>query len=265
MTSPFCDPYSLESLNSLLIALRLEQSRVSVDKRHVYRVDGKHMPNVTTVIKVMDAPQLDAWKVRVQVEGTAKAAHANPPVFGEDEDAYTQRLVALAAEQYEHERLSEQAADTGKQVHALIEAAVREMLGEPAAPLEPEPTDEARFIFAGWREWAAAVGFRPLLAEARVIHRAENYCGTLDLLALVEDRPAVVDWKTSKAIYPEMRLQSAAYRMALRSVGWPELDGYVVRLPKDGGDIHMEALGDPTDDWEAFRACLQLYRWRKAA
>lgn len=254
-----------DPLEALLVELRADQPRVTMDKRHIYRVDGKHMPNVTTVIRVMDAPQLDAWKVRVQVEGTAKAAHANPPVFGEDEAAYMQRLVVLAAEQYEHERLSQEAADVGKQVHALIESAVREMLGEPVITPEIEPGDESLFIFAGWREWAARVGFRPLMAEARVLHREERYCGTLDLLALINDRPAVVDWKTAKAVYPEMRLQSAAYRMALRSCGWPELDGYVVRLPKDGGDIHTEPLGDPTDDWEAFKACLQLYRWRKAA
>jgi hypothetical protein len=253
------------TVEKLVADLRADQSRITLGKNHRYKVDGKHMPNVTTIIRVMDAPQLDAWKVRVQVEGTAKAAHANPPVFGEEREKYVERLVVLGAKEYEHERLSQEAADTGKQVHALIEWAVKDMLGEPIP--RPEVPDEALFIFAGWRGWASRVGFKPLMAEVRLANRAEGYCGTADLLALVKGQLSVVDWKVkgTDTIYPEVRLQSAAYRMALRSCGWPELDGYVVRLPKDGGDIHMENLGDPVQDWEAFLACLRIYRWRKVA
>jgi hypothetical protein len=251
------------TVEKLVSDLRADQTRITLSKNHRYRLDGKWMPNVTTIIRVMDAPRLDEWKVEVQVEGTAKAAHANPPVFGEDLDSYVKRLVVLGAQRYEHERLSREAADIGKHVHKLIEWEVRRMLGEQTA--RPEVQDEALFVFAGWREWAARVGFKPLMAEVRLANRTDGYCGTADLLALIDGQLSVIDWKTSAAIYPEMRLQSAAYRMALRSYGWPELDGYVVRLPKDGGDIHMENLGDPAQDWEAFRACLQLYRWRKVA
>lgn len=248
---------------SLLVALQELQGQITLDKRHCYRKDGKLVPGVTTIIKVMDAPALDAWKVRVQVEGTARAAHDNPPVFGEDKEEYVSRLVEISKEQFEHERIANQAADIGTQVHALIEHAVKTQLGQPVEP--PVVTDEALFIFAGWREWAEKVGLKPLMAEGRVWHPM-GYCGTFDLLALVGARPAICDWKPTPRIYPERRLQLSAYCEALIEMGWPELDRYVVSLPRDGGEIEAVSLdggsgfGDP---FGAFGACLNLYQWQR--
>jgi hypothetical protein len=258
---------------ALLTALEALQGEITIDGRHCYRRAEQIVPGVTSVIKVMDAPALDAWKVRVQVEGTARAAWRNPPPefdrrsYSEEEllsaeVLYTESLVALAKTEFEHERLANEAADVGKQVHALIEHAIREQLGQVC--LAPEATDEALFVFAGWREWAKRVKLEPLMAEGRIHHPSLNYCGTFDLLAKVEGRPGVLDWKPQARIYPERRLQSAAYREALRAMGWPNLDGYIVSLPRDGGEIEMVRLetgAQLTDTFRAFVCCLDLYRW----
>jgi hypothetical protein len=264
----------------LLESLRALQGEIRLDARHCYWKGKARVPGVTTVIKVMDAPALDAWKVRVQVEGTARAAFRNPPppaaldhYLGEawteaerlsSEIDYIERLTAIAKEEFEHERLANEAADVGKQVHALIEHAVRTQLGESVEA--PTVTDEALFIFAGWADWAKRVGLKPIMAEGRVFHAAANYCGTFDLLAEVDGRPAILDWKSSPKIYPERRMQSAAYRAALLNMGFHEpLDGYIVTLPRDGGEIEMGRLEDCGPDmlgaWQAFESCLSLYRW----
>lgn len=242
------------------------QGRITLDKRHCYRLDGKYVPGVTTIIKAMDAPMLDAWKVKIQVEGTARAAHANPPMFGEPEEQYVARLVSLSRDLYEHERIASQAADLGSQVHALIEHAVKSQLGIPMDP--PEATDEALFIFAGWREWAERVNLEPLMAEGRVYNSVVGYCGTFDLLARVDGSPAILDWKPQARVYPERRLQSAAYRAALTdSLGFPPLAGYIVAMPKDGGEIEAVPMDDGEglhDAYVAFQACCELYRWQRA-
>jgi hypothetical protein len=257
---------------SLLESLRALQDEISIDKRHCYRRNKQIVPGVTTVIRVMDAPALDAWKVRVQVEGTARAAwNYPPPTWAHDgsvdegtklaaEAEYIDELARLAKEEFEHERLANEAADVGKQVHALIEHAVRTQLGESVEA--PTVTDEALFIFAGWADWAKRVGLKPIMAEGRVYHAGQDFCGTFDLLADVNGRPAILDWKSSPKVYPERRMQSAAYRHALTYSGWPALDGYIVTLPRDGGEIEMAKLG-PADDgaFEAFMSCLHLYRW----
>lgn len=249
-----------DSLGALLLALDDLQALITIDKRHCYRMNKATVPGVTTVIKAMDAPALDAWKVRVQVEGTARAAHNNPPAFGEPEEAYIARLVAIAKEEFEHERIATQAADIGGQVHALIEHAIKTDLGQKLPA--PEATDEALFTFAGWRDWAKAVGLKPLMAEGRIHHAAMGYCGTFDLLAMVEGHAGIIDWKPQARVYPERRLQSAAYREALHAMGWPALNGYIVAMPRDGGEIEMVPLEkDISETFGAFKACLSLYRW----
>lgn len=253
--------------DKLLADLHAMQGEIRLDGNHCYWHAKKRAPGVTTVIKVMDAPQLDAWKVRVQVEGTARAAYHNPPLYdelNEAESAYIGRLAAIAKEEFEHERIANAAADIGTQVHALIEHAIKEQLGQPCEA--PEATDEALFIFAGWREWAQKVRLEPLMAEGRIHHPTLGYCGTFDLLALVDGRPGILDWKPQARVYPERRLQSAAYREALHAMGWPNLDGYIVSMPRDGGEIELVRLetGEAlVDTFAAFRNCLSLYRWKK--
>lgn len=247
----------------LLAALRDEQALIRLDGNHVYWREKKRKAGVTGAIKVKDAPALDQWKVRVQVEGTARAAFHNRPAFGESEQDYIARMKALAAEQLEADRLADEAAKIGVDVHGLIEYEVRRRLGLPAE--RPSVCEEAAFRFAGWKEWAASVNLVPLAAEAKVHHREHDYCGTADLLAFVDGRATVIDWKPTPKVYEERRLQLAAYAEALRSMGWPALDRAVVCIPRDGGDISMLPV-DPSPEareetFKAFLSCLSLYRW----
>lgn len=250
---------------ALVADLEALQTRVTLGGNHQYRANGKHSPGVTTVIKTMDAPKLDDWKVRVQTEGTARAAFANPPLENEPLEGYVARLKKLGEAEKEHERLADAAAIVGTDVHALIEHAIKGMLGRTVA--RPVVCEEALYRFAGWKEWAADVGLKPLATESRLYHAEHDYCGTLDLLALIKGRPVVIDWKPSAELYPERRLQSAAYRKALVHAGWPEMDGAVVCVPRDGGDIRMIPTDPPGPEldatFDAFLALLQVYRWQR--
>lgn len=253
----------MNEYTELLAQLAKEQERTSMDARHVYRREKAHKPGVTTVAKILDSPNLDDWKVRVQVEGTARVAHANPPLFGEPCDVYTARLVALGKAQYEHQRIADEAADLGKQVHKLVEHAIRAMLGQPTEP--PAVTEQAHFVFAGWTGWAKGEGFVPLACESRVYNSAADYCGTFDCLAILRGKLGVVDWKPTDVLYPNRRMQLSAYVEALRAMGWPELERYIVSLPRDGGAISLAPVdSDHVGDFQAFLSCLSLYRWQRS-
>lgn len=255
----------MADFTALLADLARYQDRVRLGANHRYTADGKYRPGVTTVLRTLDAPLLDAWKVRTQVSGTARAAFANPPMENEPLEAYEARLVKLAAVQYEHERLSDAAAIVGKDVHLLVEHAVKSMLGREL----PRPTvcEEALFRFSGWKEWANDVGLKPLAAEARLFNDRDDYCGTADLLALAEGQPVTLDTKPTPDLWDERRLQLCAYRKALVSMGWPEMRGAIVCIPRDGGNIRMVYAEDPGPaldaTYEAFRALLLVYRWQK--
>jgi hypothetical protein len=244
-----------------LAELLAEQARVRLTANHRYYVDGKPMPAVTTITKMLDAPQLDAWKVKTQVLGTANAAFNNPPLENEPQEQYAARLARIAADQYEHERIADEAAVEGSEVHGLIEWRMRTQLGEEVS--RPAVSEAAAFREAGWSEWAKAVGLKPLAVEARVISRSLRYCGTIDLLAEVNGVPSLLDWKRSKAVYESHHLQSIAYRMALEEMGFDPMPGYVLLMPP-GGDPELAPCRDDDATRAAFRACVDLYNWTRS-
>jgi hypothetical protein len=251
------------SLVAPMAALAEEQRRTILGGNHRYTRDGKYKPGVTTVIKTMDAPALDKWKVRMQAEGTARAAFNSPPLQHEPVDGYVARMRRLAEEQYEADRVADKAAKIGTEVHALIEHAIKKMLGQPTP--EPNVGDEAMFRFAGWKQWARNVGLKPLSTECRVYNSTLDYCGTVDGLVLIEGKPTQLDWKPTDALWAERRLQSAGYRMALMTMGWPEMAGAIVCLPRGGGEISMipcDAGEDLHEAGKAFAALLLVYRWQ---
>lgn len=249
----------MSDYTQLLAELAQWQERIKLGGNHRYTVDGKYRPGVTTIIKTLDAPRLDDWKVRVQVEGTARAAYSNPPYPEETIESYIERLKKLGAAEYEHQRLSDQAAKVGTDVHALIQHAVKTMLGQET--VAPEVCEEALFRFAGWREWAKDKGLKPLASEARVFNAEDGYCGTLDLLAVVDGQPAVIDFKPTPAVYPERRMQLAAYREALMNMsGWPVGCSYINCLPREGGAIEMIPV-EEENSYAAFLACRRLHAW----
>lgn len=253
------------NLDGPLATLREYQSRVKLGGNHRYTADGKWMPGTTTIIKTLAAPALVRWMVTSQAEGTAKAAYRHPPGENESVEDYVIRMRALAERQLEHEKRSDEAARIGTDVHRLIEAEVRRMMGETVQ----EPADvmeEALYRFAGWRRWAKDVQLTPLAVEARVFNPQHGYCGTLDLLCTIEGRPVLKDWKPNSSLWCERRLQSASYRKALVAMGWPEMDGGIVSIPRDGGDIEMIYAEPPGPELDAafdsFLALLKVYRWQ---
>jgi hypothetical protein len=110
--------------------------------------------------------------------------------------------------------------------------------------------------------------FVPLAPEAKLYSRRHHYAGTMDFPARVNSRLAVLDWKTSAAIYPEYRLQIAPYTEAYEEMLFagdgsePVAESWIIRLGKDDGEF--EAVGIPRKeqaaDFRAFLAAMQLYQ-----
>jgi hypothetical protein len=102
----------------------------------------------------------------------------------------------------------DKAADLGTKIH---EAAEAYKLGKPMPPwpddISPTMAQYERFLLA----------FAPSFdqVEQTVYNRTQRYAGTLDaILVLSDGRRLLVDYKTVKAVYPEVSLQLAAYRYA---------------------------------------------------
>lgn len=100
--------------------------------------------------------------------------------------------------------------DRGTAVHKTLEAIVR---GKPI-PDDLETEDELGCAIAG-EEFLKSEPWKPLGTEVTVFSRRYQYAGTFDLLA--KDSGGItwlLDFKTSRSIYPNMAAQLVAYHNA---------------------------------------------------
>lgn len=239
---------------------------------HRYRLDSKPIPNVTSILNSWDKPLLDMWRVRVQQEADIRTAWETLELglrtdnFGSFEN-FSENFKKAAGEKYEHERISDAAKDTGKQMHALLEQHSKALLGIPyeiAIPI----SDEAQTLFSGVLDWMRHADFTPLGVERRVFSLKYWYGGTVDLFALSEGKKVVVDYKSKKTegsrLWPEQEAQNCAYRAAAEEMGLGAWDGLLFTIPKDGGRVLPVPVSVPFDKgFGAFLACRTLWQYDK--
>lgn len=244
----------------------------------VYAIPDGHggtidVPSVTNILGVLNKPALLGWAAREERTMVMEAAAALygdlagcPPM---PRTAYLTTLEKRVGQTKAYAKTQAKAQEIGSQAHALVEWDLHRRMGRVPGP-EPESTEPARHAFAQWAAWADRVKLEPLAVEQMVYSRTEGYAGTLDLLARVDGRLAVLDWKTSSkaALYPEYRLQNIAYRHAVREMGHGDpVTGYVVRLPKTpdaDGVVPMEVLDAEADLLPVLRALMMAWQFQAA-
>lgn len=204
-----------------------------------YLTSGERVPSVTTVLGMLDKGGLLKW--------------------------YADR--GWDAANAERDR----AAKFGTSVHKTCERIAKgEQTYRQTGELDVQD-DERPFAerFLGWLQDHVS---KVLYCERVVISETHRYGGTLDLAAVVDGVPTLVDLKTSKATdepHLEWRGQTAAYAFGLyETTGVLCQRRLVVQLPSNKpGELLLHWLPENAmrRDFEAFLACLQLYRWRQEA
>lgn len=148
-------------------------------------------------------------------------------------------------------RKAQEAAGRGTKVHAWLEKYLQG-IHPPISPELEAPCRALVGLIEGLR-------IRPLEREFLVAHLEEEYAGTVDLLAEVDGKLALVDYKITRAVYPEHHLQVGAYALALRAEGRPVERGYILHFERETGEAKLH----PVDLEEAMEAWLGLVRvWR---
>jgi hypothetical protein len=224
-------------------------------------------PSVTTILSVIGKPALIAWSAKVEREAVASASlslykdtHGTPLM---SDLAYLNTLQTRLGKEKAHTKELAKAGDIGSQAHKLIEWNLRASLMQEAGP-SPHVTDKATWAFMAWEDWKKSVNLTPIWIEQTVWSDTHGYAGTMDLLAEVNGKLTVLDWKTGKAIYPEAFIQNAAYRHALREMGHGDpVQGIIVRLPKNTEDPDFEVKMCPPekDCMEVFLHAKHVWTW----
>jgi hypothetical protein len=226
-------------------------------------------PSVTTILSAIGKPALVNWAAKVEremvIEEAYKMAVATSGEKLMPQESWKLTLNTRLGETKASQKELTKAGDIGTSVHHAIEQELNKRMGLPVKALPPL-SEPAAMAYGHWLDWASSVDLEPLASEQVIWSHKFCFAGTLDLLARVNGRLAIIDWKTSKYIYSESHLQNAAYRAAIREMGHgnPE-EGWIVRLPKVVDDPTFEAVkaDDEVSSMEIFLNVQKLWQWQE--
>lgn len=154
------------------------------------------------------------------------------------------------------------AAEIGTIVHAMIECDLRgNELDRALYQPWPAEADEA---FDVWLEFKDTSHVETVAVEHPLTSVRYRYGGTLDLVARINGRLTLADFKTGKGVYSEHLYQIAAYAHLWAENHSEPLERMgILRLSKTDGGLHQHfwPCTSPTMKraWEGFRHARALY------
>ena len=164
--------------------------------------------------------------------------------------------------------VSQKALNIGSEVHAIIENYLKWIMYQKGGifKLPIHITPEARNSINAFYEWADEHNLEPISLEQTIY--GNGWAGTLDFRGFMRhkdwDRKKayIIDWKSSKAHYPEMRYQSAAYRSESDPI-IQEYNGIKLTYPIEGcGVLRLDketGLFDWKDTSKSYEQDLRIF------
>lgn len=178
---------------------------------HVYEVNGKRYPGVTTILRsTLAKDALVGWAARTTAEYALD--------HWADLDALrpSERLKLMTGASNAQR---DAAAVRGTAVHRLADQIVTSADHDAVAV----PDDLAAYVDS-YLAFIADHQPEPIATELVVANRHARYCGTADLVAIMRGATWLLELKTSKGLRSDSALQACAYR-----------HGEVYTLPGDEG------------------------------
>ncbi len=163
----------------------------------------------------------------------------------------------------ESQALKEAAGDKGSKVHAAIEELIdghtltmeSQIVNPSTGVLEPLTLDEYQAIMS-FVDWFKAVKPVVLGRELTVWNQEHQYAGTVDLLCTIDGELTIVDFKTSKAVWPSHRMQVSAYKHAQPK--WATAKLMILQLGYERNRLGYKAT-DVEDCFPLFLAAKQIW------
>lgn len=125
-------------------------------------------------------------------------------------------------------------AATGTLAHTFIEQRLR---GEELVAPEDTPTErrvKAGLALQAWEDWRAFKTIEPISIETPLVSSLYGYGATHDLVARIDGRVTLTDWKTGK-LHDEHVIQLQLNRALWETTSPIKIErGLLVRCPTDG-------------------------------
>lgn len=229
-----------------------------LESKHWYQIGDTYVPSVTSITGVMGKDALMYWGINMTIEYINKNLKVGFPI---DEIS---KAKMLRAAKTAHRMKSEEALDVGSAAHAWVEQYIGIKIARSKEALALPVNGQVRNAVEAFLDWETQHQVTYRSSERKVYSRRYNFAGTLDIEAVVDGALRVADIKTSKEIYPEYRLQCSAYKECRQEESGEEFgESLIIRIPKDGGEVEVFEEYDHDTTFQAFKACLVLYRAQK--
>jgi len=217
------------------------------EENHRLLVNGIRNPyNVTGITGVIDkSGPLVYWAV-----GLAKNHLLSRLSAGE---AITEADVREACGK--HQERKEEGANIGSIVHDFAE-----MFSLGLKPDLPEE-EQARNGALAYLKWLDSEKIKVSNPEEILFSKKHGYWGVKDSDGKRGKESFVIDYKTSKSVYPEMHLQVSAYMFAAEEMHGRKYDGaWIVKFGKDDGNFEPVFIPrkESVKDFKAFLAAFTL-------
>jgi hypothetical protein len=238
-------------------------------RRYRHPKTGDVVPSITTVIGVLAKPALVPWAVKLTADAaldhlSALNAAAGVPVCkakrvadecGQCTECVVKRIKRVA------NNTRDDAADLGSRLHEYAEAWAKD---EPTPPI----TEDLRPFVSAFRSFLDDQQPKFEWIEATVWSYTHGYAGTLDFVAVMDGLWTFGDYKTGKAVYPEVGLQIAAAARA-DCILAPDGTEYPVPQAERAVGVHIRPKGYTVHEvthldecFDGFLGALDAYRWK---
>jgi hypothetical protein len=218
--------------------------------RHRFFANGRPVLGVTSATGMIDKSRpLIYWAVGLSKNYLLEKLYSGQPILEED--------IVLASKL--HQTVKEDAATRGKAVHQWAEDFIKGK--NPRITTQDEQVRNGIQAFLKWVKETDIKFIKKPISEAMVYSKKYDYAGILDLEAKINNKLVIVDFKTSKGVYNEMRYQVAAYQNAREEMtGKTYGNRILVRFDKETGDFHLHELDNQKADFKAFVGALAIKR-----
>lgn len=207
----------------------------SKTKAHIRYKDkeGNVVPGVTTILGILNKPALVKWANNLGLQGI-------------DSTKYRDEM-----------------ADIGTLAHYMIMC----YLNKQESILDDYSKDQiekAENCLISFWEWEKGHKIEPILVEQPLVSEFYKYGGTVDLYCKLDGEFTLIDFKTGKAIYPEMIYQLAAYQELLIENGNLCSKTRILRIGREESEGFEERVTGSLDyELSLFKHCHAIYNLTK--
>ena len=209
--------------------------KLSGTKAHTRYKDkaGKTVPGTTTILGVLAKPQLIKWANSMGLQGI-------------DTTKYVDALARI-----------------GTLAHHMVESHIKGIQPELDS-YSKEEIGLAENSFISFLEWEKQYDVQYLDNEIGLVSEQYKYGGTIDCYAVINGKKTLLDFKTSKAIYPEMIVQLAAYKQLMEENGFDVEEVRILRIGRSEDEgFDEKKVKDVSNHWKLFQHLREVYEYQK--